>query len=169
MPLHAAHDARSIHLRALRAAAAVALGAACSSTAGQNVVAVANDTGQSDSTLTAHDAAAGADTAGAPDSSPADSPVADSSAADTAASPDVAAQDGASGDAQTGETMGGKPDCKALGLDMGACCTALTTWCEAAFANDQEARNTCIFGPNYDSSTGCTPWGPPAPPAMAVA
>lgn len=55
------------------------------------------------------------------------------------------------------------PDCT-VAADVMACCETLRTWCEGAHADDAAAIDACIFGPNYDGSTGCIPWGPPTPP-----
>lgn len=57
------------------------------------------------------------------------------------------------------------PDCTALGLDVEACCDALRTFCGTAHAEGTAAYNDCVYGPGFDGSTGCIPWGPPVPPA----
>lgn len=50
-----------------------------------------------------------------------------------------------------------------------ACCEARTEWCtdQHAFQTD-DLVNECIFGPGFDGSTGCIPWGPPAPPRFGA-
>lgn len=53
--------------------------------------------------------------------------------------------------------------------DWVTCCDALRAWCNQQHPSDLDAENTCTFGPNFDGSTGCIPWGPPAPPAMRLA
>jgi hypothetical protein len=58
-----------------------------------------------------------------------------------------------------------EPDCVALGLDIEACCDALRTFCGTKHAEGTAAYNDCVFGPGFDGSTGCIPWGPPVPPA----
>ncbi len=72
---------------------------------------------------------------------------------------------------ETDDTVpSGEPDCATDGLDMVACCDARHAWCGEGFAADSEAYNDCVFGPGYDGSTGCIPWGPPVPPrARALA
>lgn len=92
--------------------------------------------------------------------------------ADTAAR-DTATDTAADTDADTGD---GRPDCSSI--DMGdseawaACCEALSGWCADAFGATTEEASECTYGPDYDGSTGCIPWGPPVPPrfrGMAVA
>lgn len=71
------------------------------------------------------------------------------------------------GDAALGDGVGAKPNCAALQLDIGPCCELLSAWCGSAFgAASQQEIQDCTYGPNYDGSTGCIPWGPPAPPAF---
>jgi hypothetical protein len=43
------------------------------------------------------------------------------------------------------------------------CCLDLQAACAAAFPADFDAAYDCAFG----AATGCTPWGPPVPPALA--
>lgn len=85
---------------------------------------------------------------------PTPKPYADTSVGDTALA--------------TTETGDGGPDCSDVDLsDTGAyaeCCGARTDWCEAEHGAGTDAANACIFGPDYDGSTGCIPWGPPVPP-----
>lgn len=47
------------------------------------------------------------------------------------------------------------------------CCQKLAKVCLALHPIDQEAQSACTYGPDYDGSTGCIPWGPPVPPALA--
>jgi hypothetical protein len=60
-----------------------------------------------------------------------------------------------------------RPDCVALGLDLTACCDTLRDWCGQQVAEGTPAYDDCVFGPGFDGSTGCIPWGPPVPPALA--
>lgn len=95
-----------------------------------------------------------------------DSPVGDVQTADVLAA-DATQTDVVLGDAAEGDAVGAKPNCAALQLDIGPCCDLLSAWCGAAFgAAGQQAIQDCTYGPNYDGSTGCIPWGPPAPPAF---
>lgn len=173
------HD---IHERALRAAMAVAFGAACStpsgatgnSTAGADTTAgadatAATDTAAATETKTSADAVAAtetkaaadaaAETAAAPDAVADAAPVADSMA-DAAPRADVAVYEVTVDDAT------GKPICTgAIGANFQPCCDQMAEWCKSKF-KDQAAQQECLFGPNMDGSTGCVPWGPPAPPAM---
>lgn len=57
-----------------------------------------------------------------------------------------------------------EPDCTQT-ADMGACCSERSTWCEDQGFVDL-AHSECVFGPGFDGSTGCIPWGPPVPPAF---
>ncbi len=59
-----------------------------------------------------------------------------------------------------------RPDCAALGLDLTACCDTLRDWCGRQVAEGTPAYDDCVFGPGFDGSTGCIPWGPPVPPAL---
>lgn len=61
-----------------------------------------------------------------------------------------------------------EPDCTTA-ADVMACCEARSAWCGEQFAEGSEAYNTCVFGPNFDGSTGCIPWGPPVPPKLTRA
>jgi hypothetical protein len=57
-----------------------------------------------------------------------------------------------------------RPDCSVVDPALVAeCCDDLATWCYGAYT-DPDDINECIYGPGYDGSTGCIPWGPPAPP-----
>lgn len=130
-----------VHRRALLAAAAVALG---TSSCGEATLA----------TPSSADAQAGSD------------------AAEVVASPDAAGDASAVTDAEDATTAvdaSGKPDCSAVAAaDLAACCDKLRAWCDAALGVGTEAANTCHYGPGFDASTGCTPWGPPAPPAWTA-
>lgn len=171
-------DSNDIHRKALRAAAAVAMGVSgCSDPVAsvQGTPAAAKDA--------AAEATVATDTASA-DTVPADVPVTDASAAtdaekaeaiaDGAAVADAPADAVATVDAAATETVaaadgGGKPDCSNAqqGGNWAQCCEALRAWCDAAFGAGSKASTECQFGPNFDGSTGCTPWGPPAPPAWS--
>ena len=48
--------------------------------------------------------------------------------------------------------------------DWATCCDDRMTWCDSQHPGDFDAASECTFGPNFDGSTGCIPWGPPAPP-----
>lgn len=72
-------------------------------------------------------------------------------------------------DVLAGDSGVDKPDCLEAALDLVACCDALHAWCGTAFAVDTEAYSECVFGPGFDGSTGCIPWGPPVPPAARLA
>ena len=91
-----------------------------------------------------------------------DTEVSDTDVADT----DVADTDVA--DTDPADTDAAAPDC-VNAADVGACCMELATWCDLAYAGDPDAINECVYGPNYDGSTGCIPWGPPTPPEASYA
>ena len=56
-------------------------------------------------------------------------------------------------------------DCNGLPAEeVSACCDALRVSCETEHGAATEAANECIFGEDFSGSTGCIPWGPPAPP-----
>ena len=92
---------------------------------------------------------------------------------------DGASDGGTGGAADSGSSTGGgggdtasggaKPDCVALGLDVTACCEALAAWCSEAVSAGTPEYDECVYGPGYDGSTGCIPWGPPVPPAADLA
>jgi hypothetical protein len=66
--------------------------------------------------------------------------------------------------ADTGETC--------VGLENEAlsdCCAELAATCNAEYGEGTEEASTCTYGPDYDGSTGCIPWGPPAPPRFREA
>lgn len=76
---------------------------------------------------------------------------------------------GAGSDVASGGDAGGAPLCTATPND-GACCMHLGEWCQTQFPPEElDAIAYCQFGPNYDASTGCSPWGPPAPPRFEPA
>ena len=56
------------------------------------------------------------------------------------------------------------PDCSAS-QGVGPCCESLAAWCEAEHGVGN-AADECLFGPDFSGSTGCIPWGPPAPPRL---
>lgn len=82
----------------------------------------------------------------------------------------ASAPEGATGDSVgDSDVDDGRPDCTqeedADGIR--GCCEDLRAWCTARFP-DHERQSVCIFGEDLGGqSTGCIPWGPPAPPAMA--
>lgn len=85
-------------------------------------------------------------------------------------SPDDGARD--TGARDTGAPDTGGPDSappeSCVGAeDLVACCEALEAWCASAHDLDSADYTSCIYGPDFDGSTGCLAWGPPAPPAMA--
>ena len=101
------------------------------------------------------------------DTSSADTSTSDTSTSDTA-------RDSSSGDTSTHDSSDtasagdGRPDCTVVPADeVNACCTALAEWCYANVA--PEEVNDCYLGPDFDGSTGCSPWGPPAPPRLRQA
>ena len=51
--------------------------------------------------------------------------------------------------------------------ELQACCDQLGDACSAEFGPDSTDLDVCLFGPGADGSHGCTPWGPPVPPAMS--
>lgn len=59
-----------------------------------------------------------------------------------------------------------EPDCVDA-QDMFACCEERRLWCEEESGLFQSVDN-CVFGPGFDGSTGCIPWGPPAPPRFGA-
>ena len=72
-------------------------------------------------------------------------------------------------DVASGSDGGGAPLCTAT-PNNADCCMHLGEWCQTQFPPEaQEALSACQFGPNYDGSTGCSPWGPPAPPRFEPA
>ncbi len=182
-----------IHERALRAALAVAFGAGCStpvpsnnaSTASAKADATTNaapdavastDTVAADAspsadaqataeTATPGEVAAGADAAPKADATTAADAGTDAALAETKAADAVAADVVAAFDAVVDDVTG-KPLCTGVtGADWQPCCDALGLWCNAKFSSPNDQQE-CLFGPNFDGSTGCTPWGPPSPAAM---
>ncbi|MES2638668.1 MAG: hypothetical protein V4850_04280 [Myxococcota bacterium] len=83
--------------------------------------------------------------------------TADTASVDTAADTDTVDTD-----------TDGSPDCTAIDMGdseaWGACCTERAEWCAEAHGEGTDAANYCTYGPDYDGSTGCVPWGPPVPP-----
>jgi hypothetical protein len=57
------------------------------------------------------------------------------------------------------------PDCAAQGLDFEQCCDARRLFCGTQHLIGSTPYDDCVFGPGFDGSTGCIPWGPPTPPA----
>ncbi|MCB9679336.1 MAG: hypothetical protein H6737_29800 [Alphaproteobacteria bacterium] len=85
--------------------------------------------------------------------SPIDTGRVDTAALDTAVDTDAVPMD--------------EPDCTLPGVDMFPCCDERAAWCTQQHAS-VDAQNECLFGPGFDGSTGCIPWGPPAPPRMGA-
>lgn len=96
-------------------------------------------------------------------------PLADTDLADTDATSDTDTLLGDTG--FTVDPAGPKPDCVVLGLQVGACCNALVDWCTANIVAGTASQeySDCVYGPTFDGSTGCIPWGPPVPPAASLA
>ena len=95
----------------------------------------------------------------------------DKGEADTGTTTDVGddgAGTGGDGGAGTGGEDGAEtpPDC-VDSADPATCCEALAAWCGDTHGVGTEAAIECIYGPDFDGSTGCIPWGPPVPPRMS--
>jgi hypothetical protein len=78
-------------------------------------------------------------------------------------------EDGTSTGGDDGTSTGGDetaPDCTEAS-DLATCCEELAEWCNEAHGADTDAAVECIYGSDFDGSTGCIPWGPPVPPAMS--
>jgi hypothetical protein len=72
-------------------------------------------------------------------------------------------------DTDTDTDTDAAPDCTLDDIDRDLCCAELAAWCETTYGPDDfEAVSVCTFGPDYDGSTGCIPWGPPVPPSAAI-
>ncbi len=164
-------DRATIHAKALRAAAAVAFGTAgCGATTDAGPAGAAAEV-QSDAAVESADAAGRAADAGSVTGADAAADTGTDAVAD--AGTDAAAETGAGTAADTGgdaiaaaDSAGdGRPDCsKPPARGDGECCQKLTTWCENAYPKDSKAQSDCVWGPDFNGSTGCIPWGPPAPP-----
>ena len=77
--------------------------------------------------------------------------------------------DPADTDSQDTDTTSGAPDCLQVAPeDVGICCAERELWCASQHPQGGDGYYECQFGPDFDGSTGCVPWGPPAPPAMGV-
>lgn len=50
------------------------------------------------------------------------------------------------------------------GDEQSECCQELSRWCEEHAPLEEQMD--CVYGPDFDGSTGCIPWGPPVPPSM---
>lgn len=137
-------DRQELRRKALVAAASVTLAFGCRD-GGKGVEPVDTDDGVVDSALV--------------DTDPVDTP------ADTLDTP--ADTDRVVVDTDPQVTPPSRPDCVALGLDLTACCDTLRDWCGQQVAEGTPAYDDCVFGPGFDGSTGCIPWGPPVPPALA--
>lgn len=150
----------SPHELALRAIAAIALTVPACSSATTSLQTAADAQTQTDTGTTATDAVA--DTLAGTDATAADA----AATTDVALASDVASDSGI----DSGIDTAGKPDCTPT-PNVGECCLHLGEWCAQAFPDeaDYEARSECQFGPGYDGSTGCSPWGPPAPPKFEPA
>lgn len=80
----------------------------------------------------------------------------------------------ASDDASTADSgEAGSPEqatCEALeGGAQATCCEALRDACNDEYGEDTPEAHDCYYGPDLDGSTGCIPWGPPAPPEFREA
>lgn len=58
------------------------------------------------------------------------------------------------------------PDCTDT-TDMAACCDELAEYCAGVYDPSTQDYLDCLYGPDFDGSTGCIPWGPPVPPRMS--
>ena len=75
-------------------------------------------------------------------------------------------------DAETGETapvdtapaLPAEPDCSVIPVDE--CCTEWMDYCDDFFSAKTDDWMDCVYGKDFDGSTGCIPWGPPVPPRM---
>lgn len=108
---------------------------------------------------------------GTVDSDAADTELADTTSSHTGGETDALDTDADDTEVAHTDEPGAKPDCVAQALDIVACCDALRAWCEVEHAGDTDTTDldACIYGPGYDGSTGCIPWGPPVPPRAAFA
>lgn len=146
-------DRQELRRKALVAAASVTLAFGCRD-GGKVVEPVDTDAGVVDSALVDTNPVDTIDTV-----DPVDTP------ADTVDTPSDT--DRAVVDTDPEVTPPARPDCVALGLDLTACCDTLREWCGQHVAEGTPAYDDCVFGPGFDGSTGCIPWGPPVPPALA--
>lgn len=86
---------------------------------------------------------------------------------------DLTSDYGVDASADTGDTAACETDGAWLTCDdadqdaLFDCCEKLAKVCLALHPVDEDARTECTYGPDYDGSTGCIPWGPPVPPALA--
>lgn len=107
------------------------------------------------------DGVADSDAEGPADSDPADSDPADSDPVDS----DPLHTDVAHTDPPV-DTAPPEPDCIKDGLDPTTCCDLRQAWCGSRLQPNSPAWQDCVWGPNFDGSTGCIPWGPPVPPRV---
>lgn len=56
------------------------------------------------------------------------------------------------------------PDCS--DLEMWECCDVLFEWCSEHHELNSLAFSDCVYGSADSGPSGCTPWGPPVPPAF---
>lgn len=50
-----------------------------------------------------------------------------------------------------------------------ACCEDLAAACRLEHPLGGDAYYDCVYGSDFDGSTGCIPWGPPVPPRFRAA
>jgi hypothetical protein len=71
-------------------------------------------------------------------------------------------------DTDTDTDTDSAPECATASPDdLFDCCDRLAEWCQTHFT-DHDDQMDCQFGPDFDGSTGCIPWGPPVPPRMVA-
>lgn len=63
------------------------------------------------------------------------------------------------------------PDCTDIAdsEEWSDCCETRSAYCKARFPLNPNRALECTYGPDYDGSTGCIPWGPPVPPGFRAA
>ncbi len=67
-----------------------------------------------------------------------------------------------------GGTTSEAPDCTiSPPEELVLCCEDLMAWCTDAFDPASTEWADCVYGPGFDGSTGCIPWGPAVPPAAS--
>ena len=98
----------------------------------------------------------------------------DDGGTDDGGSDDGGSDDGGSDDGDDTGTidtgMAAAPDCTSVPSDeVALCCSELAEWCTELYDDFGDEFNDCLYGPDFDGSTGCSPWGPPVPPRARVA
>jgi len=97
-------------------------------------------------------------------------PEKDDEPLDTEASVDDSASADDTSDTSSNDTadssIDDRPDCSEVldGEELMECCNSLGEWCAAEYGEESDEYLVCVYGPDYDGSTGCIPWGPPVPP-----